>query len=197
MYAYCENNAINDFDYLGFASYRTRNRNLNKLIEALEKAIPNIYTQDFWCKEKRLLRIGTTNLNLTISCGVAAQTNKNALFGGLFKKGTLEVSASFGVNNYVCFGFSAGITWSKAYIKVGLLLAMSKGPTGFYGGASVEISVPTWLLAAATVAVGIACTYNPAVGSYIAKFISSIRSNTRRAAAVLVPILPLVVRAAV
>ncbi len=196
LYAYCENNVVNDCDYSGFASYRTRSKTLNKLIEALEKAIPNIYTEDFWCKEKRLLRVGTTNLSLTISCGVAAQTNKNALFGGLFKKGTLEASAFFGVSNYVCFSFSAGITWSKAYIKVGLLLAMSRGPVGFYGGAYVELSVPTWLLAVATVAVGVACIYNPAVGAYIAKFIGSIQSSARVAAATLVPIFPYIVRAA-
>lgn len=174
-----------------------RSPTLNKLIEALEKSIPNIYTQDFWCKEKQLLRIGTTNLSLTISVGVAAQTNKNALFGGLFKKGILEVSTFFGVNNYVCFSFSAGITWRKAYIKVGLLLAMSKRPAGFYGGAYVEISVPTWLLAVATVAVGVACVYNPAVGAYIAKFISSIQSSAKVAVATLVPVFPYIVRAAV
>ena len=126
LYAYCNNNVVNDFDSSGYASFRTKSSALNKFIEALEKAIPNFYTQDFLCKEKQLLRIGTTNLALTISCGVAAQTNKNALFGGMFKKGALEVSGFFGVSNIVCFSFSAGITWQKAYIKVGLLLAMSK-----------------------------------------------------------------------
>lgn len=169
---------------------------MNKLIEALEKAIPNIYTEDFWSKETQLLRIGTTNLSLTISFGVAAQTNKNALFGGLFAKGALEVSAFFGVRNNVCFGFSAGITWSKAYIKVGLLFAMPGGPAGIYGGVYVEVSVPTWLLAAATVAVGVASIYYPVVGVYVAKIIGSIRSSARVAAAALVPIFPYIVRAA-
>ena len=73
---------------------------------------------------------------------------------------------------------------------------MSRGPVGFYGGAYVELSVPTWLLAVATVAVGVACIYNPAVGAYIAKFIGSIRSSARVAAAALVPIFPYIVRAA-
>ena len=196
LFAYCDNSMTNDFDSSGYASFRTRNNTLNKFVEALEKSIPNLYTQDFWCKEKQLLRIGTTNLALTISCGIAAQTNKNALFGGMFKRGTLEVSAFFGISNYVCFSFSAGITWRKAYIKIGLLLAMSKGWSGFYGGAYVEISVPTWLLAVATVAVGVACVYNPAVAAYIAKIIASIRSTARAAAAALVPIFPHIVKAA-
>ena len=196
LFAYCDNSMTNDFDSSGYASFRTRNNTLNKFVEALEKSIPNLYTQDFWCKEKQLLRIGTTNLALTISCGIAAQTNKNALFGGLFKRGTLEVSAFFGISNYVCFSFSAGITWRKAYIKIGLLLAMSRGWSGFYGGAYVEISVPTWLLAVATVAVGVACVYNPAVAAYIAKIIASIRSTARAAAAALVPIFPHIVKAA-
>ena len=196
LFAYCDNSMTNDFDSSGYASFRTRNNTLNKFVEALEKSIPNLYTQDFWCKEKQLLRIGTTNLALTISCGIAAQTNKNALFGGMFKRGTLEVSAFFGISNYVCFSFSAGITWRKAYIKIGLLLAMSRGWSGFYGGAYVEISVPTWLLAVATVAVGVACVYNPAVAAYIAKIIASIRSTARAAAAALVPIFPHIVKAA-
>lgn len=85
---------------------------------------------------------------LSVSVGVAAQSNKNALFGAMFKKGTLEVSAFFGVIEQVCFSFSAGISWTKAYLKVGLLLALSKGLTGLYLGEYVEISVPTWLLAA-------------------------------------------------
>lgn len=106
------------------------------------------------------------------------------------------MSAFFGVSNYVCFSLSAGITWRKAYIKVGLLLAMSRSLAGYYGGAYVELSVPTWLLSAATVAVGVACVYNPAVGAYIAKFIGSIRSSARAAAAALVPIFPHVVKAA-
>lgn len=72
---------------------------------------------------------------------ITAQTNNNALFGGMFKRGTLEVSAFFGISNYVCFSFSAEITWRKACIKIGLLLAMSSGWAGFYGGACVEISV--------------------------------------------------------
>ena len=187
---------IDDADEAGFASNRTRSSALNKLIEAIEKSVPNIYTQDFWCKEKRILRIGTKNLSLTISCGVAAQSNKNALLGGMFKRGTMEVSAFFGVNNYVCFSFSAGITWTKAYLKVGILVAMSKGWTGFYGGAYVEISVPTWLLAVATVAVGVACLYNPGVGAYIAKTLATIRSSIRVAAGALVPMLPYMIRAA-
>ena len=196
LFTYCDNSITNDFDSSGYASFRTRSNTLNRFVEALEKSIPNLYTQDFWCKEKQLLRIGTTNLALTISCGIAAQTNKNALFGGMFKRGTLEVSAFFGISNYVCFSFSAGITWQKAYIKIGLLLAMSRGWSGFYGGAYVEISVPTWLLAVATVAVGVACVYNPAVAAYIAKIIASIRSTARAAAAALVPIFPYIVKAA-
>ena len=73
---------------------------------------------------------------------------------------------------------------------------MSRGWSGFYGGAYVEISVPTWLLAVATVAVGVACIYNPAVAAYIAKIISSIRSTARAAAAALVPVFPYIIRAA-
>ena len=46
------------------------------------------------------------------------------------------------------------------------------------------------------VAVGVACIYNPAVGAYIAKFIGSIQSSARVAAATLVPIFPYIVRAA-
>ena len=194
--AYCDNNVVSDCDYSGYASFRTKSKSLNKLIEVLEKSIPNIYTEDFWCKEVKLLRIGTTNLNLTISVGVAAQTNKNALFGGIFKKGTLEVSSFFGVNSAVCFGFSAGVTCARSYIKVGLLVAMSRAAAGFYGGAYVEISVPTWILAMATVAVGVACIYNPAVGAYIAKFIGCIKSSIRVAAEVLVRIFPYIVKAA-
>ena len=119
LFAYCDNSMTNDFDSSGYASFRTRSNTLNKFVEALEKSIPDLYTQDFLCIEKQLLRIGATNLALTISCGIAAQTNKNALFGGMFKKGTLEVSAFFGISNCLCFSFSAGITWSKAYIKIG------------------------------------------------------------------------------
>ena len=50
------------------------------------------------------------------------------------------------------------------------------------------------LLAVATVAVGVACVYNPAVAAYIAKIIASIRSTARAAAAALVPIFPHIVK---
>ena len=48
----------------------------------------------------------------------------------------------------------------------------------------------------ATVAVGVACIYNPAVGAYIAKFIGCIKSSIRVAAEVLVRIFPYIVKAA-
>ena len=57
--------------------------------------------------------------------------------------------------------------------------------------------MPTWLLAVATVAVGVASVYNPAVGAYIAKFICSIQSSAKVAAATLVYIIPQIVQAAV
>lgn len=53
----------------------------------------------------------------------------------------------------------------------------------------------TWLLAVATVAVGVACIYNPAVGAYIAKIISSIPSTAHAAAAALIPIFPHIIKA--
>ena len=43
-----------------------------------------------------------------------------------------------------------------------------------------------WLFAVATVAVEVACIYNPAMGAYVARFIGSIRSSDR-VVAVLVP----------
>ena len=190
VFAYCNNNVINASDEYGYASMLTKNKNVNKFLEELLKAIPNIYSDDFISREIKILRIGTKNLSLTLSVGIAAQTNKNALFGGMFKRGTLEVSAALGINNFACFSFSAGVNWSKAYLKTGVLIAFSKSASGFYGGVYLELSISTWLLAAATVVAGIVCIYSPVFATYIGKIITTIRNSARVALPVIAPLLP-------
>lgn len=188
LYTYCNNAPVYDIDSDGFKSYKTKNKNINKILSKIEKYIPNIYSSDFKSKEKTIFKIGTKNLSLTFSVGASVQSNKNALFGAMFKKGTLEVSSYLGINNYACFGFSAGINWRKAYLKAGIFIALSKGPSGLCIGFCIQINIPTWLLAVATVAVAVVSVYAPAIATYIAKTLATIRSIIRVATPVLVPL---------
>ena len=191
LFSYCNNLPTNDKDDFGFASTFTKNKQVNKMFDIILDSMPNVYSSDFISRELIKFRIGTTNLNVTVGFGVCVQSNKNALFGGLFKKGTLEVSAYLGITNSICFSFSAGITWSRAYLKIGLGAAIpSNKRSGLFAGVSIEVSVPTWLLAVATVAVAVAAVYNPTIAVYIAKILATIRKAIRAAASVLVPIVP-------
>ena len=191
LFSYCNNAPINDKDEFGFTSTYTKNKQVNKMFDIILDSIPNVYSYDFISRELIKFRIGTTNLNVTVGFGVCVQSNKNALFGGLFKKGTLEVSAYLGITNSISFSFSAGITWSRAYLKIGLGAAIpSNKRSGLFAGVSIEVSVPTWLLALATVAVTVVSVYNPAIAVYIAKILATIRKAIKVAAAVLVPIVP-------
>ena len=191
LFSYCNNLPVNDKDEFGFASTFTKNKQVNKMFDIILDSMPNVYSSDFISRELIKFRIGTTNLNVTVGFGVCVQSNKNALFGGLFKKGTLEVSAYLGITNSICFSFSAGITWSRAYLKIGLGAAIpSNKRSGLFAGVSIEVSVPTWLLAVATVAVAVAAVYNPTIAVYIAKILATIRKAIRAAASVLVPIVP-------
>lgn len=119
------------------------------------------------------------------------------LFGGFFKNGALEVSSFFGINEYICLSLSTGVSWKKAYIKTGLLLALSKRPSGAYVGMYVEISVPTWLLAAVATVTAIVSAYVPAIGLSVAKLLGAVRLNTTAAIALLAPILPGIITALV
>lgn len=154
------------------------------------KIIPNVYLRDFNIKTMQIFRVGTKNLFLTISLGAAVQSNKSAIFGGLFQKGVLEVSAFLGIKDYSCFAFSAGVTLKRSYIKTGLLWALSDSPYGAYLGLCVEISVPTWVLAAAAVVTAAISVYAPAAGAYVVKTLSTIRASIKAAAPILIPIFP-------
>jgi RHS repeat-associated protein len=191
LYVYSSNTPINNIELMGYASVPfTKNNILNKLLTKMKKYIPNIYSDDIMRAETPVLRIGTKNLYLQFSVGVAIQSKKDALFGGIFKRGTFEISAFLGINELTCFSISAGVTWEKAYIKFGLLLAYPKLNYGVYMGFYVELSIPTWLLAVVSVAVAIASAYSPTIGVHVVKMISSIRKKAKAAAALLTPILP-------
>ena len=83
LYTYCNNAPVYDIDSDGFKSYKTKNKNINKILSKIEKYIPNIYSSDFKSKEKTIFKIGTKNLSLTFSVGASVQSNKNALFGAM------------------------------------------------------------------------------------------------------------------
>ena len=191
LFAYCENGPVFNTDLSGTLAFNsTRNRNIDFLIKILEQLIPNIYTDDIWKHEWPLFRIGIGNLFIQMSVGIAVQTNKNALFGGLFKRGTIEVSYFLGINSFACFSISSGITLNKTYIKIGLLLALPKPMSGAYVGVYIEVSIPTWLAAVATVAVAAASAYCPAAGAFVGKTIVAIKSSSKVAASLLVAIIP-------
>ncbi len=190
LFAYCGNDSVNFSDEFGYVRYKTKNKTINKFIDKIEKLIPNIYSDDFYAKEKTILKIGTTNLGVKFIIGASLQSNKNALFGALFKRKTIEVSSYFGISNNVSFAFTVGINWRKAYLKTGICIALSKDSSGKCIGAYIELSVPTWILAAITVAVAVVSIYAPAIGAYIAKLIATIRSSIRVATPIIVPLIP-------
>ncbi len=196
-FSYCLNNPICRSDHFGYAWRKTTNSSVNSFVDEIAQLIPNIYSDDILSRssEIKILQLGCNTLSLTVSIGAAIQTNKNAIFGGMFKKGTLEVSAFLGINNYACFSFSAGINWKKAYIKIGFLVALSKKASGGYVGAYIELSIATWLLAVVTTAVAVVSIYSPAIAAYIAKLIAGIRSTARAMIPVLVPAIPKIVGA--
>ena len=191
LYVICENSPSNRNDPNGHYSYKTNNKTINKLIEIILKIIPNIYSDDI--KSKTIFEFGTKNLYIKITVGAALQTNKNAIWGGMFKKGTLEISSFLGITNNTCFSFSTGISFSKAYIKFGLLIALSNIPSGAYVGAYIELSVPTWLLAVATVATAAISVYNPVLGGYVIKTLATIKTGIRVAAPIVAPLVPLII----
>ena len=196
-FSYCLNNPICRSDQFGYAWRKTTNSSVNSFVDEIAQLIPNIYSDDIFPRssEIKILQLGCNTLSLTVSIGAAIQTNKNAIFGGMFKKGTLEVSAFLGINNCACFSFSAGINWKKAYIKIGFLVALSEKASGGYVGAYIELSIATWLLAVVTTAVAVVSIYSPAIAAYIAKLIAGIKSTARAMIPVLVPAIPKIVGA--
>ena len=191
-YAYCDNSPINKIDIMGYKSISISQKYHEDLISVLEQLIPNIYTEDLW--EKTLWKIGTKKLYLKVSASIAAQTNKNAIFGAMFSKKTLELSMSAGIGKYGFVGLSTGIGWRKAYLKFGLLIGWPQKGSGLYAGVCIELGVPTWMLiGVAAIAVALS-VYAPVIGAYITKIALSIGVGIKTAASTLLPLIPSILR---
>ncbi|MGM9680632.1 MAG: RHS repeat-associated core domain-containing protein, partial [Eubacteriales bacterium] len=185
LFSYCENEPVNYVDNIGLVRTKISTSQYNNkywLVKLISKYIPNIYSGDLVAKtllNKRFLGVG-----IEISVSVAAQTNANAIYGGMFAKGVIEISAFWGITDKLCFAFSPGITWKETYMKLGLLYSPTS--SGLYYALTLKISV-SHLTAAA---IAVSCVAMPYLGTFVSSVLVAVKSSISSAATILVPMLP-------
>ena len=183
LYAYCENDPVNGADPSGKAKISTSQySNRYWLAKLISKYIPNIYSADM--RTLTLYNRSCLGVGIKIEVALAAQSNANGIFGGMFNRGTIEVSAFAGITDKLSFAFSAGCTWTKMYLKMGLLFSPTN--SGLYFALTLELSV-SYITAAVIIA---GCAVVPYLGTFLAYVSSTIKASIATAAPILIPALP-------
>ena len=154
LFSYCENEPVNNVDYIGYAKISlTKYRNKNWLTKIIVKAFPNVYTKN--TSEMVLYNKSFLGVRLEIIIGVAWQTNASALFGFLLDSSALELTTFISAGKGISYSFTAGVKRRYIYTSIGISYAgTNAGPVM---GLAIKLSV-SYITAAA---IAICCVAAP------------------------------------
>ena len=181
MFAYCENNHINDTDpdgYLRISSSRYKRRSW--IIKVVAKYLPNITKQ---IRGKTIFKKSILGIRLKISVAGGTQTNANKALGMALSNKGMEVSHSISMGKRYYFSGGVGFNWSGLYLSYALGYNIS---SRIWCAIGLTLSISYFT----AIAIAVCCAAMPYVSTFISSTIAVASSSIGALGAVMVRMTP-------
>ena len=164
IFAYCENNAVNNIDNNGNLKISlSKYKNRSWIVKLVAKYIPNI-TKSLY--SKTIFNKSILGIRLEINLAYGFQTNSKKVLGMAMSKKGIEVSGSVSIGGNRSFSGGAGFDWGGLYLNFAIGYNVGNN---IYCAIGLKLSVSYFT----ALAIAACCVAMPYVSTFVSSTIAA------------------------